>query len=84
MAESNWGQHARPAWALNLDDEPAAKLSIRGAARPVQGRRATRDEEEQYWPQLLEIWPGWEGYRRRAGREIGLYVLEPSSESRSS
>ena len=83
VAESNWGQRTRPAWALNLDASPAAELEIRGRGRPVTARRATADEELRYWPQLLEIWPGWDGYRERAGRPIALYVLEPDLSSRS-
>jgi F420H(2)-dependent quinone reductase len=85
VAESNWGQRSRPAWALNLDAQPAAELERRGSAQPVTARRASPAEEERYWPLLLEIWPGWDGYRRRAGRPIGLYVLEPdASQSLSS
>ena len=84
VAESNWGQRTRPAWALNLDASPVAELEIHGEGRPVAARRATPQEEARYWPELLEIWPGWDGYRRRAGRPIALYVLEPeSSESLS-
>lgn len=79
VAESNWGQRRRPSWALNLDASPDAELSIGGDERPVTARRATPAEEARYWPQLYEIWPGWEGYRRRAGREIALYALEPAS-----
>jgi deazaflavin-dependent oxidoreductase (nitroreductase family) len=68
---------------LNLDANPAAELTIAGVTRAVTARRAMAEDEARYWPQLLEIWPGWDGYRRRAGREICLYVLEPRS-SRSS
>lgn len=81
VAESNWGRRSRPAWALNLDAEPSAELTIGGVSRTVTARRATRAEADRYWPQLLEIWPGWAGYRRRAGREIALYVLESHARS---
>ena len=30
VAESNWGQRARPSWALNLDAEPRATVSVDG------------------------------------------------------
>jgi len=43
----------------------------------LSARRASDEEEARYWPRLIAIWPGWEGYRRRAGRDIGLYVLAP-------
>lgn len=78
VAESNWGQDRRPAWALNLDAEPRATVSVDGDPRPVSARHATPEEAERWWPMLLEIWPGWDGYRRRAGREIALYALEPA------
>lgn len=77
VAESNWGQRARPAWALNLDAEPRAALSVDGVTREVAARRASAEEAARWWPMLTEIWPGWDGYRRRAGREIRLYALEP-------
>lgn len=75
---SNWGRKRHPAWALNLDAEPAATVAVNGAERPVRARRASGEERERYWAQACEIWPGYEGYGRRAGREIRVYVLEPA------
>lgn len=77
VAESNWGRPSRPAWALNLEAAGRATVTIAGRPQQVRARRATPGEAERWWPLLLGIWPGWEGYRRRAGREIALYALEP-------
>jgi len=43
----------------------------------VTARRATEDELERYWADALRFWPGYEGYRKRAGREIRVFVLDP-------
>jgi len=75
---SNWGRKRHPAWVLNLEANPEATLAVDGAERPVRARRATGAERDRYWARAREVWPGYEGYSRRAGREIRLYVLEPA------
>ena len=77
LSASNWGRRHHPAWASNLDAEPGATFSVHGVERRMRARRCTPEERDRYWPQLVAIWPGYEGYRRRAGREIRLYLLEP-------
>ena len=79
---SNWGRSRHPAWALNLEAAGAATVDLGdGAAADMSARRATDDELERYWAAALRLWPGYEGYRRRAGREIRMFVLEPASAS---
>lgn len=73
---SNWGRTYHPAWAVNLDADPHATLSVNEAAWRVVARRATLDEERRYWPAAERIYPGYAGYRKRAGRRIRVYVLE--------
>jgi deazaflavin-dependent oxidoreductase (nitroreductase family) len=75
---SNWGKPSHPAWALNLDATPAAEVTVDGAGRAMRARRATADEERVYWPRAQAMYPGYAGYRRRAGREIRVFVLEPA------
>ena len=74
---SNFGRRSHPAWALNL--EAAGEILIDGVSRRMSSRRATAEEIDRYWLQALAFWPGYEGYRRRAGREIRVFVLEPTS-----
>ncbi len=74
---SNWGRRQHPAWALNLEAAAEAMVSVDGVTRALRPRRAEGDELERYWAAALEVWPGYEGYRRRAGREIRMFVLEP-------
>jgi deazaflavin-dependent oxidoreductase (nitroreductase family) len=77
LVASNWGRRNHPAWALNLDACPEARLTVDGRERRVRARRASDEERRRYWAEAIRFWPGYEGYRRRAGRELRLYVLEP-------
>ncbi len=77
LAGSNWGKPRPPAWALNLDASPEALVD----GVPVRARRADADEAARLWPLLERFWPAYRVYRARAGREVPLYVLEPSAAS---
>jgi deazaflavin-dependent oxidoreductase (nitroreductase family) len=74
---SNFGRRNHPSWSLNLLAHPQATLTVDGAARAVRARLATDAERDRYWREALRVWPGYEGYSRRAGREIRVFVLEP-------
>lgn len=75
---SNWGRRHDPAWALNLEADPAARVSIDGAERGYRARRATAEERSRYWAEAVRVWPGYDDYGARAGREIRVFVLEPA------
>jgi deazaflavin-dependent oxidoreductase (nitroreductase family) len=79
LIASNWGQRHHPAWALNLEAARAATIALPGEA-PIEmtSRRATPEEVERYWVDAVRFWPGYDGYRRRAGREIKVFVLDPT------
>ncbi len=77
LIASNWGGHRDPAWALNLEAATDATVTVDGSSRVLRPRRARREELDRYWAAALELWPGYAGYRRRAGREIPIFVLEP-------
>jgi len=74
---SNWGRARHPDWAHNLDAADEATVTVAGKSRVLRPRRAQPDEHERYWSQALDVWPGYDGYRRRAGRELRVFVLEP-------
>lgn len=79
LIASNWGQRRHPVWALNLEAAEEATVEVPGeTARALAVRRATAAEFERYWAAALRFWPGYEGYRLRAGREIRMFVLDPT------
>ncbi|GAA1961950.1 nitroreductase/quinone reductase family protein [Catenulispora subtropica] len=75
---SNWGQHHHPAWALNLLADPRATVTIRGKAKPVRARVLEGDERERAWTTVTKLWPGYDDYAERAGRDVNVFVLEPA------
>jgi deazaflavin-dependent oxidoreductase (nitroreductase family) len=80
LIASNWGRRRHPSWALNLDADPRARVAVDGVERAYRARRATPEEEADYWREAVAFWPGYEDYRYRAGREIQMFVLEPAGE----
>lgn len=77
---SNFGQANHPAWALNLEADPHGVVEIRGEARPMTARLVTDpDERERVWTAMTDLYPGYAGYRSRAGRDIKVFALQPSS-----
>ena len=38
----------------------------------------TPDERERIWQAMYDIWPAYNAYRGRAGREIKLFALTPA------
>lgn len=78
LIASNWGQGHHPSWALNLEAAGEATVEVPNeGALSMTSRRATSQEFERYWTEALRVWPGYEGYRQRAGREIRMFVLDP-------
>ena len=80
LIASNWGQRNHPAWALNLDANPKARVSVDGVQRSYRARRATSDDVSRYWREAVAFWPGYDAYRARARREIRVFVLDPGAE----
>jgi deazaflavin-dependent oxidoreductase (nitroreductase family) len=76
LVGSNFGQTHHPAWALNLEANPAAEVSIDGKARSMTARLVTdSDERDRHWAVMCAMWPAYNAYRGRAGREIKIFAL---------
>ncbi|MEJ7871023.1 MAG: nitroreductase family deazaflavin-dependent oxidoreductase [Rubrobacteraceae bacterium] len=74
---SNGGTATHPAWWLNLRSNPEATVEIEGRKTRVRAEEAGRAEKERLWPSLVEMYGGYEGYRRRTDREIPVVILRP-------
>jgi deazaflavin-dependent oxidoreductase (nitroreductase family) len=75
---SNFGKEHHPAWTGNLLASPAASVSFKGDTIPVEARLLDADEKKEVWPQLLRIWPTYDRYVERSGRDIRVFKLERS------
>lgn len=78
IVASNFGQTAYPAWYYNLKTHPGVKININGFDRKFTSTQLVDSEREKYWQMAVEIYPGYESYRERAGkREIPIFLLSP-------
>ena len=78
---TNFGQESTPAWALNLEADPHATVTYRGASREVVARPATDQEAEAIFARAAEFYVGYRNYRQRVGgsRRIRVFVLEAAA-----
>jgi deazaflavin-dependent oxidoreductase (nitroreductase family) len=81
LAASNWGQAHHPAWSANLLATPRALVQIGpGTPKAYRARLVTDEERDRVWPLLVRVWPAYDTYAARAGRDIRVFVLEPAAE----
>jgi deazaflavin-dependent oxidoreductase (nitroreductase family) len=78
IVASYGGDDRHPAWFLNLRDNPAVEVAMRGERRAMRARVASPDERAALWPRVTEKYRGYAAYQRRTDREIPLVLLEPS------
>lgn len=74
---SNAGDDRPPAWLLNLQAQPEARVQAGTEHHEVKAREAEGDELARLWPVLEEAYPPYRNYRSRTEREIPVLVLEP-------
>lgn len=78
VVASNAGDARQPAWWLNLQSRPEARIQVRDEHHPVRARSATAEESEQLWPKLVAAYKYYDDYKERTSREIPIVVLEPA------
>ena len=74
---SNFGTEKHPAWSGNLLKNPSATVTFAGRTRPVQAHLLTPEEKQEVWPRLLSVWPNYDTYVERSGRDLRVFRLEP-------
>jgi F420H(2)-dependent quinone reductase len=76
IVASRGGNPRNPAWFHNLRAHPDVTVRVGTERRAVRARLASAEERERLWPKAVAVWPGYEDYQRRTGREIPLVILE--------
>jgi deazaflavin-dependent oxidoreductase (nitroreductase family) len=78
LVASNWGHATHPAWYRNLTKEHTATVSYHGEARTYFVQETEGDLRSRCWAKAVEVYPGYEAYRRRAAhRQIPVILLTP-------
>ncbi len=76
VVASNAGDRKPPAWWLNLEANPHARIQVRRDHYEVVAREASPEEAERLWPVLTSSYRWFESYREKAGRQIPIVILE--------
>jgi len=74
MAMNGWGE-GEPAWWLNLQANPEARVDLLDGERNVTGRAASGDERERLWARWAEIDKNLDGYASRRSGETAVVIL---------
>jgi deazaflavin-dependent oxidoreductase (nitroreductase family) len=78
VVASRGGDDAHPSWFLNLRDNPAVEVALKGGPkRPMRARIADPQERARLWPLVVADHKNYAGYQTRTSREIPLVLLEP-------
>jgi F420H(2)-dependent quinone reductase len=79
MAMNGW-MEAEPAWWLNLQAHPDARVELKDGARKVRGRAAVGEEHDRLWAKWAEIDAKLDGYASRRPGGTAVVILEPVGE----
>ena len=80
VVASRGGDDHHPAWFLNLRDDPAVEVSLKGGPKqPMTARVAGPEERARLWPEIARTYRNYAGYQKRTEREIPLVLLDPAS-----
>lgn len=76
VVASKGGAEEHPDWYLNLSEQPAVTVQVRGDRFEARARTATSEEKPDLWRMMIERWPAYAEYQRKTAREIPVVVLE--------
>jgi deazaflavin-dependent oxidoreductase (nitroreductase family) len=76
LAMNGWGA-AEPAWWLNLQAHPDARIELVDGPCRVTGRAAEGDERQQLWTRWRELDEKLDRYAAIRPAETAVVVLEP-------
>ncbi len=77
MAMNGWGE-GEPAWWLNLQANPNARIELKGGSRLVTGRAVLGKERARLWDQWRGIDKDLDAYASRRSTETAVVILEPT------
>lgn len=78
LVASKGGAEQHPLWYLNLVANPDVQVQVGPDRFAARARTATPEEKPRLWALMTQIWPAYNEYQARTGREIPVVVLEPA------
>ncbi len=75
---SKGGMPDHPIWFRNLEAKPECELQVGARKLRARARVAEGDERAQIWKRMVELYPPYADYQKRAAaRVIPVVVLDP-------
>lgn len=76
IVASKGGAPIHPVWYLNLVEVPEVSVQVGAEKFRAKARTAEGDERASLWESMVAVYPAYQDYQARAGREIPVVVLE--------
>jgi deazaflavin-dependent oxidoreductase (nitroreductase family) len=77
VVASNFGKSSHPAWSSNLLASSRATVTRSGRSQPVTATLLEGPDKTRAWQHLTQIWPPYETYAQRSGRQMRIFRLTP-------
>lgn len=86
VAAMNLGSARNPSWALNLQANPNATITLAGRTIDVIAEHAVGETAQRVWHRWVEVQPSAQAFRDLSGRDVPLFVLraDPANEPQTS
>jgi deazaflavin-dependent oxidoreductase (nitroreductase family) len=78
LAMNGWADD-EPAWWLNLQAHPAARIDLPDGSCMVTARAAEGEERSRLWARWREVDKNLDAYAARRSSETAVVILEPPS-----
>ena len=76
VVASRGGAPEHPGWYQNLVAQPVVQVQVMADRFSARARTATAAEKPALWKTMTSIWPPYDEYQARTGREIPVVILE--------
>ena len=78
VVASKGGAPNHPLWYLNLVANPEVEIQVDAEKFTAHARTAAQEEKPRLWKIMAGIFPNYDEYQAKAGREIPVVILEPA------
>ena len=76
LVASKGGAPEHPSWYLNLAEHPEVEVQVGADKFAARARTADAQEKPRLWQVMASIWPDYDGYQKKTGRDIPVVIVE--------
>jgi deazaflavin-dependent oxidoreductase (nitroreductase family) len=76
LVASKGGAPEHPSWYLNLAAHPEVEVQVGADKFAARARTADAREKPRLWQLMTSIWPDYDVYQKKTGRDIPVVIVE--------